>query len=67
MEYDVEKTKYQWAICRAHVICTLQYFPNHYRLTAQQPLPSCANKPDGCEKQTEKEVAATRLINRSDK
>ncbi len=47
-------------MCYVHVDCPLQYFPNHYQLTAVQPLPSYANKADGCEKQAEKEVAATR-------
>lgn len=56
MEYDVEKVKYQWVMCHAHVISKLQYFPNYYRLTAVQPLPFCANKPHGCKKQTEKEL-----------
>ncbi len=44
-------------MCHAHVICTVKYFPNHYWLTALQPFPPCDNKPDGCEKQTEKELA----------
>lgn len=52
---------------RVRVDCTLQHFPNHYQLTALQLLPSGANNPDGREEQAEKEVAAMRLIQGSDK